>query len=760
MFRILPLVSLWLLSTAVLQAAPLELFYSSFGRTYQVESFEGGRPVLNKAIDPAAHGLGERGAFSSGWTVRGDLPLDGELAFPALLYALSGEERAFKAGEEGTDLFARIAFDGMASLLGSKLDLRGKLLVYGWVHEGRVVDTVVTVADADRSLEGKLKLKVPMGCESGFPCVWALLDGRAAPHGNAGFEAFLQAGLPDAEVIARLAKYKDRSGNTGLHYAARAGRLDIAQALLEARPKLIDARNKGKGAVASAALVAGKADVLAFLLGKGAPVVDALVEKSSLLKLAVETGCIDGLETVLQGVATTQEERDDALALAFKRKRLGMIRSLVEAGARGSGKKSESFVLKHAKMGFPGVAVEYMKLHGLGMDVAERGNTLLHCVMAYADGGLLRRLVDMGLSMEAANDLGETPLHLAIRFENLTALDWILKNGYEARALSPHPLVYALERGKFAALQCLLSNGFDLDERLDGGLTPLLWTAQEGSLSLALSLVEAGAAWDFEHPAFGRIVGRLLREDEAVLLASILDQGWGLDREFARGVTLAAAAEALESPSVLALLRERGTGAGEVYRLDAVDVAPKPTFVPAVEYPIELQRRYGDLSIGARVVVAADGSVAACSLYDDMDSDIARVALGAVEAVRFSPAVVATEAVATVMDFKIQLNARSTEIDEGQVYDASEVDRMPRIVLLPDPIYPAALKGSGKKGRVVVEFLLMADGRILDLRAIESDHPGFEAPAIEAIARAKIDPAIKAGKAVACRVRLPIELAF
>jgi protein TonB len=45
---------------------------------------------------------------------------------------------------------------------------------------------------------------------------------------------------------------------------------------------------------------------------------------------------------------------------------------------------------------------------------------------------------------------------------------------------------------------------------------------------------------------------------------------------------------------------------------------------------------------------------------------------------------------------------------------------------------------------------------VVNPRVEKSSHPEFEAPAVEALRQWKFEPAIKAGKRVSCRMRVPI----
>jgi protein TonB len=92
----------------------------------------------------------------------------------------------------------------------------------------------------------------------------------------------------------------------------------------------------------------------------------------------------------------------------------------------------------------------------------------------------------------------------------------------------------------------------------------------------------------------------------------------------------------------------------------------------------------------------------------------------------------------------------------GKIFNLSDLDRTPEPVLQQAPIYPMALKREGLSGTVKVQFIVDADGRVLDARAVESSHTGFEEAAVAAVGRWKFRPGVKAGRKVNTRMAVPI----
>lgn len=77
----------------------------------------------------------------------------------------------------------------------------------------------------------------------------------------------------------------------------------------------------------------------------------------------------------------------------------------------------------------------------------------------------------------------------------------------------------------------------------------------------------------------------------------------------------------------------------------------------------------------------------------------------------------------------------------------------PRLLQEVTPDYPAAMRGRGVAGRVVVELEVGADGAVHDPKVIESAGPDFDAAALAAAARLRFAAATADGRAVAVRIR-------
>jgi protein TonB len=89
-------------------------------------------------------------------------------------------------------------------------------------------------------------------------------------------------------------------------------------------------------------------------------------------------------------------------------------------------------------------------------------------------------------------------------------------------------------------------------------------------------------------------------------------------------------------------------------------------------------------------------------------------------------------------------------------FSMSEIDQRPRAVYQVGATYPQELRAQKAEGSVTLIFVVDETGRVVNPRVEKSTHREFEAPALEALRQWKFEPAVKAGKRVGCRMRVPI----
>jgi ankyrin repeat protein len=143
----------------------------------------------------------------------------------------------------------------------------------------------------------------------------------------------------------------------------------------------------------------------------------------------------------------------------------------------------------------------------LSMDhngIAVGGCTALYVAALLGHLPSCKVLASSGASLEAANDLGYTPLMAAIEGDHEDVIDFFLKSGanvnpwviatMEVEGLGgATPLYTATRKENLAVIKKLLKRGVDVNRPTPSGWTPLKSAAQQGSLEIVKALLEAGA---------------------------------------------------------------------------------------------------------------------------------------------------------------------------------------------------------------------------------------------------------------------------
>ena len=97
----------------------------------------------------------------------------------------------------------------------------------------------------------------------------------------------------------------------------------------------------------------------------------------------------------------------------------------------------------------------------------------------------------------------------------------------------------------------------------------------------------------------------------------------------------------------------------------------------------------------------------------------------------------------------------SAEEQVDAAFSMSEIDQRPRAVHQVAGAYPSEMRSRNVEGVVTLIFIVDETGRVANPRVEKSSHPEFEKPALDAVRQWKFEPAVKAGKRVACRMRVP-----
>ena len=145
-------------------------------------------------------------------------------------------------------------------------------------------------------------------------------------------------------------------------------------------------------------------------------------------------------------------------------------------------------------------AAEVRRLVQSGADVKAAqadGATALHWAAYHGDASLASLLLEAGADVAAANRNGSTPLWLAASQGDAPIIAALLKGGADANEPLPlgrRPLMLAARSGHVDAVRALLDGGADVNAKEDArGTTALMQAADHGHADVIAVLIEHGA---------------------------------------------------------------------------------------------------------------------------------------------------------------------------------------------------------------------------------------------------------------------------
>jgi ankyrin repeat protein len=286
------------------------------------------------------------------------------------------------------------------------------------------------------------------------------------------FEAALRGDVERTRALLaedpELIQARDDERRTPLHYAARAGAVQVGMLLLTNGAE-IDAQDHGGESPLHYAAMRGHEAFARFLLDQGANTeVREAYGRTPLLLVARERGDV-AMATILLDGGAEVDARDrfgaTSLNLAAWRGFRGFVDLLLDRGAEvpvsgTPGRLLTEFATEKGLTRLFAILVE----RGADLGIRnENGGTLLHSAAQGGDAGIVEMLLAQGMDVDARNRYGRTPLH------------------------------YGAERGRTDVIEALVARGADPNARSVAGYTPVHAAETYGRAETVAQLVRLGA---------------------------------------------------------------------------------------------------------------------------------------------------------------------------------------------------------------------------------------------------------------------------
>lgn len=371
---------------------------------------------------------------------------------------------------------------------------------------------------------------------------WASIP---APHPASATEvlnAAIRAGnVSEAEaLIGRGADVnaRDDVGNTPLFYAAWSGNSRLTELLIAAGAQVNAAQSSGRRAITWAVL-GGKTEVVRLLLASGAEANEQDAEGHTLLETAARYGYreIAGL----------------------------LLAAHVDVNATGSAGET---ALDEAVLAVQSDVVRMLLLSGADVRRVRPENSrgLVHEAAIKGSAALIDLLVEAGANPAARDQSGQSPLDLALAYQNrgaIAALEQLARERKDCAEAAQSAMERATRRGLTELVRLLLDGGFDAGEHTVGGGTYLHEAALKGQPAVVELLLERGADANARDALGSTPLHSAALAGSTEAIGALLERGAAIDAvEEESGATPLMLAAALARTKAVAVLLRRGASAG------------------------------------------------------------------------------------------------------------------------------------------------------------------------------------------------------
>ncbi len=188
-----------------------------------------------------------------------------------------------------------------------------------------------------------------------------------------------------------------------------------------------------------------------------------------------------------------------------------------------------------------------------------------------------------------------------------------------------------------------------------------------------------------------------------------------------------------------------------VYGVTDVDQAPLVTAQISPTYPPNLKVLRVPDAVTLTFVVDETGVVRDVQVVEPGQPDCDAAAVSAVSRWVYQPGLKAGQPVAVRLKQRVAFG-----FDDSALFDVDQLDRAPMVRYQSKPEYPPDLRRRGIGGEVIVEFIVDERGIARQVRAVSAPHTGLAEAAENAVGQWTFFPGMKAGRAVATRLAVPV----
>ncbi|KAJ9592428.1 hypothetical protein L9F63_015844, partial [Diploptera punctata] len=274
---------------------------------------------------------------------------------------------------------------------------------------------------------------------------------------------------------------KDKDLYTPLHAAAASGNVNVAQILLESGAE-VDAKNSYGNTPLHIACLNGHANVCSELHYYGADINALNYRGQTPLHIAAASthgvGCLEVLIKVGADINLQSEDGRTPLHMTAIHGRFTRSKTLIDNGAIVDSMDKDGCTALHIAALY-GHELLSGTLLSFRADPNKRGRTPLHmcCLGGYVE--CCRKFLQAGVDLDAQDNTGKTPLHLAgffVIYCSVDCLDLLVSSGANFQLQDAQyriPLHYAAAQGQYPCVYALVGIGSQVNKQDVDGCTPL-----------------------------------------------------------------------------------------------------------------------------------------------------------------------------------------------------------------------------------------------------------------------------------------------
>jgi TonB family protein len=720
------------------------------------------------------------------WSLEGDLRSNAAFLFWSPNYSIRRRSESELIAMAGHPFYASVSAhyaplsNKMTAWAGEGLrhswpETKGarEILVMAWIAGGKITQVEVNgLAPTRGAVDAAFLLTREEAAGQPVLLLWA--DGKfSAPltqfadmiDAEALMAAMLDdwAGLePLVRANPKLGSKTTRGGLPLLHLAAEAGALSVVEGLVAAdpkgRPRIKDSKtgpmewaaHKGRASTVERLLEkgfdknakdkdtrtallracsGGHTEVVAVLLKAGADADIESLDKRRPISEAVDKGYIDIVQMLEPKVKIHFSDSPDnrgVLRTQAQKGHTGMVRWLLKQGISVNFDADGLSSLAMAASGGYDDTVAVLLEHKASVKWKEpkSGTTALMYAVSRGHAGSAGLLLAAGADVKAKDKQGSTALHAAAGSDEVKCAELLISAGAD-----------------WSAVNTLKQTALDV---------ALLGQSEE----VAAVIAAHGGRIDVKSVELENLIEAVLRVDNATLLQRAIDDGWAPDATL-QGWSALVAAKLFGAEACVKVLAAAGlteaTGPARIVRSRELDESPKALKVVLLRDPRGFDEAFEAQRVVVDGLVDAQGKLRFIQVLESPDKRLALAVLDCLKQWEFSPAMKEGNAVAVRLRFPVELPSSET-----RVFQITAVDEMPKPILQKPPIYPFSSRLRDQEARVLVRFVINAEGTVENIEVRERSSRECAEAAVRAVKGWKYTPAKRQGKAVAVEINLPI----